>query len=891
MKNSKLLAKSITLGLILAMPYGVASATEITYENGWYKQEFTNANGNDLVFTNPNVNLDSSKIDGANSVTFNGALSFYGTGAEIKNTEKLVAGGKLTNSASISVNNLGDEAHRSEVYNGNTGTITVGNAVIGFLTNDGTFIADNLDVITTTANGITNKGKLTVIGNINVDANLRGIQNQGEISANKIELKDSLENKNGATITVNEIVADSLTNEGTIVSNDNDDALKKLTVNEIDNRATLNVSDFNVSEKITNSGTLTVDKIGTESNAVSSVSNKTGANLSVSGNVYGGLANSGKIEIGGNFAGSGYFYNGSSFAAQNADIENYTQIDNGSTFEVENLNINTADKETGIFVDTEDFKVNDTVDVNGYLYFRENSGDINLNNVNLNNQIQVSGDSLTVNNMTVSNGSLATCDLNDGNDAKEISITNLSVKENGNLFITNDAGEDSSFKAGSVVLENNATLENSNKQNSDGDWTNAFDNFSVETLKGTNANIINEGKMQIGTLSGDNNNIEVHSLDKEQISIGTNNDTNLQVTGTSAATDNFDENNLVGSLQNLADTVEIQNGEQLNNVVAQEGKIFGQMTAKVDDNGNVIAGSVIEEGNIANEGITELANVALMAWRAENDEMHQRMGELRSSTGEAGIWARMKRGESESGDMGITNQYNTYQLGYDEKVGDSNWYLGGAISRTEGKSSFATGSGENQSTGFTVYGTYVGDDGQYVDLSAKYARLNNEFDVFGRGGMESTGDYRNNGYAFSAEYGKRIEAGNDFWVEPQVQLTYGHLSSANYTTSRGVKAAQDAMDSVVGRIGFAAGKDISAGNVYVKASYLYDFDGETAVSMTDGKNSAVYEQDLGGGWFEFGIGTNINLSETSHLYFDVERAVGGDIDTPWQWNAGVRFDF
>lgn len=891
MKNSKLLAKSITLGLILAMPYGVASATEITYENGWYKQEFTNVSGNDLVFTNKNVSLDSSKIDGANSVTFYGTLSFYGTGAEIKNTEKLVAGGKLTNSASISVNNLGDEAHRSEVFNGDGATITVGNAVIGFLTNNGTFTADSLDVITTTANGITNKGTLTVIGNINVDANLRGIQNQGEISANKIELKDSLENKNGATITVNEIVADSLTNEGTIVSNDNDDALKKLTVNEIDNRATLNVSDFNVSEKITNSGTLTVDKIGTESNAVSSVSNKTGANLSVSGNVYAGLANSGKIEIGGNFAGSGYFYNGSSFAAQNADIENYTQIDNGSTFEVENLNINTADKETGIFVDTEDFKVNDTVDVNGYLYFRENSGDINLNNVNLNNQIQVSGDSLTVNNMTVSNGSLATCDLNDGNDAKEISITNLSVKENGNLFITNDAGEDSSFKAGSVVLENNATLENSNKQNSDGDWTNAFDNFSVETLTGTNANIINEGKMQIGTLSGDNNNIEVHSLDKGQISIGTNNDTNLQVTGTSAATDNFDENNLVGSLQNLANTVEIQNGEQLNNVVAQEGKIFGQMTAELDDNGNVIAGSVIEEGNIANEGITELANVALMAWRAENDEMHQRMGELRSSTGEAGIWARVKRGESESGDLGITNQYNTYQLGYDEKVGDSNWYLGGAISRTEGKSSFATGSGENQSTGFTVYGTYVGDDGQYVDLSAKYARLDNEFDVFGRGGMESTGDYRNNGYAFSAEYGKRIEAGNDFWVEPQVQLTYGHLSSANYTTSRGVKAAQDAMDSVVGRVGFAAGKDISAGNVYVKASYLYDFDGETAVSMTDGKNSAVYEQDLGGGWFEFGIGTNINLSETSHLYFDVERAVGGDIDTPWQWNAGVRFDF
>lgn len=892
MKSNKLLAKSITLGLILAMPYGVVSADEITYDKGWYKQEFSGVSGNDLVFTKSSASLDSSKIDGANSITFNGALSFYGTGAEIKNTGKLVTGGKLTNSAAISVSTLGDEEHRSEVFNGSGATITVDNAVIGVLTNNGTFtVNNNLDIITASANGITNNGKLTVTGNIEVDAGMRGIQNSGTISANQINLQESLENKSGATITVNEITAGYLMNEGSIQSENNEGVLGKLTVNKIDNRATLNVADFNVAESVINSGTLTVDKIGTETDAVYLVSNKANAQLSVKGNVYAGLANSGKIEITGDFTGSGYFYNGSSFTAQNADVRNYTQIDNGSTFKVENLNINTADKETGIFVDTENFTVNDTVDVNGYLYFRKNSGNIKLNNVNLNNEIQVSGESLTVNNMTVKDGSLVTCDLNDGNDNKEISIDNLTVQKDGNLFITNDAGEDSSFNAKSIVLEDNATLENSNIQTSDGDWTSAFGSFTVDALTGTNSSIINEGKMNIGTLNGENNNITVDSLVEAQVKIDTNNSTGLQVTGTSEATSQFNRNDLAGSLQDLADTVEIENGNQLDSVLAQESGIIGETTALVDEYGNIIANTVIEKGHIANEGITELANVAFMAWRAENDEMHQRMGELRSRKGEAGIWARMKRGESKYGDMDIKNQYSTYQLGYDEKVGDSNWYIGGAISRTEGKSSFATGSGENQSTGFTLYGTYVADDGQYLDLSAKYARLDNEFDVFGRSGIESTGDYRNNGYAFSAEYGKRIEAGNDFWIEPQVQLTYGHLSSANYTTSRDVRVTQDAMDSVVGRLGFAAGKDIGAGNVYVKASYLYDFDGDTNVKMTDGINSAVYEQDLGGGWFEVGIGTNINLSETSHLYFDVEKTYGGDIETPWQWNAGVRFDF
>ena len=401
-------------------------------------------------------------------------------------------------------------------------------------------------------------------------------------------------------------------------------------------------------------------------------------------------------------------------------------------------------------------------------------------------------------------------------------------------------------------------------------------------------------EVRIENLSGKKLNVNVASADN-RLAITENNDIDsLTVAANGAYAEELVKQDIVDSLTQLGgQVVDSFAGDKTaatSAVIAETG-VVGTTIGQFNENGDLITDSVRELTNQTTAGIGELANVAFMAWRAENDEMHQRMGELRSSKGEAGIWARMKRGESESGDLNIKNQYSTYQLGYDEKVGDSNWYLGGAISRTEGKSSFATGSGENQSTGFTVYGTYVGDDGQYVDLSAKYARLDNEFDVFGRDGIESTGDYRNNGYAFSAEYGKRIETGNEFWVEPQVQLTYGHLSSANYTTSRGIKAAQDAMDSIVGRVGFAAGKDIGAGNVYVKASYLYDFDGDTSVTMNDGVNSRTYEQDLGGGWFEFGIGTNINLSETSHLYFDVERAVGGDIDTPWQWNAGVRFDF
>ena len=79
----------------------------------------------------------------------------------------------------------------------------------------------------------------------------------------------------------------------------------------------------------------------------------------------------------------------------------------------------------------------------------------------------------------------------------------------------------------------------------------------------------------------------------------------------------------------------------------------------------------------------------------------------------------------------------------------------------------------------------------------------------------------------SAEYGKRFEQGNGFWIEPQVELTYGTVGAVDYTTGNGAKVRQEGMDSLVGRVGFSLGKDIKAGNIYARASYLYDFDGET----------------------------------------------------------------
>ena len=312
------------------------------------------------------------------------------------------------------------------------------------------------------------------------------------------------------------------------------------------------------------------------------------------------------------------------------------------------------------------------------------------------------------------------------------------------------------------------------------------------------------------------------------------------------------------------------------------GSMYDEVVAEVNTDGTI--GEVKKTIAAANVSVNDMAAIGLMSWRAEMNDMNKRMGELRNANGEYGVWVRMVRGESEYNS--VKNQYNQYQLGYDEKLSvDPSWTVGVALSYTDAQNNFAQGNGESTNKALSVYGSKLNEDGTFVDLIAKYARLENEFDIVS--GMGDA-DYSTNGYSFSAEFGKRIQQGKGLWIEPQVELTYGKVSAVDYVTENKVQVAQDGMESLVGRVGFSLGKDIKDGNVYARASYLYDFDGETKATLN---GIETLEQDLGGGWFEVGVGANINLSKATYIYADVEKTFGGEVDTNWQWNVGVRYSF
>lgn len=324
----------------------------------------------------------------------------------------------------------------------------------------------------------------------------------------------------------------------------------------------------------------------------------------------------------------------------------------------------------------------------------------------------------------------------------------------------------------------------------------------------------------------------------------------------------------------------------------KEGLLTPGMTGVTSNHadGNTLDIKDIEQGKstATMDGMRDIAATAIVAWRQEDSTLSQRLGELRESDGDQGVWVRMMRGEFEYSGA-YKNQYNYFQMGYDKAYGD--WHYGAALSHNDGQTAYANGSGDNRSTSLSLYGTWLGERGHYADIVLKEGRLNNEFEIHTAAG-DTSGDYGAWGTSLSGEYGMKLGLDNGWYVTPQAQLTFMRIGGEDYTTSNGIEVSQDTLYSTVGRVGFELGKKVSdRGSVYAKASLLHEFAGDADTYLCLGDRHNSYSQDIGNTWYEAGFGVNYKTTENSYLYADVVKTFGDDIKTPWQWNAGMRWSF
>lgn len=286
------------------------------------------------------------------------------------------------------------------------------------------------------------------------------------------------------------------------------------------------------------------------------------------------------------------------------------------------------------------------------------------------------------------------------------------------------------------------------------------------------------------------------------------------------------------------------------------------------------------------------------------DRLNKRLGEARyiNSEEDEGMWVRIRHDRIGKDDA-YRSQNTMYELGYDQKQECDNGErrVGMAIDYMHGDTGYdqIAGKGEIDRYGLWLYDTWMGDKGHYADYVAKWGHLSNDFEVYTMNDKtkQVTGDYSNNVFSVSAEYGRKKDIGNDWYFEPQVQAQLARVTGADYTTNQGTKVSVDGINSLIGRAGFRLGKNFGEekqSTVYIKADVLHEFLGDQDVRVldksSDNKWAGIsYENE--GTWYDVGFGFATQMSKNSYAFMDFEKSFGNDNDETYQINVGMQWSF
>ena len=357
------------------------------------------------------------------------------------------------------------------------------------------------------------------------------------------------------------------------------------------------------------------------------------------------------------------------------------------------------------------------------------------------------------------------------------------------------------------------------------------------------------------------------------------------------ASEDYDVNNEENTLYNNGDNSDLLTENRPGNDIINN--IFGNNEDAV--NYKLVN---IEEKTLSNAGKTILnmtkANYDVAVFMGRLDK---RMGDVHYlNKNDDGIWFRLRHDRIEK-DLGYTVDGNMYELGYDKLFLRDNGKerLGLAFDYMKGSTSYddIAGKGNNSRKGIWLYDTWIGDDGHYSDYILKWGHLENDFEIAGTKKLNLIkGNYDNDVFSASAEYGYMKNLKNDWYITPQVQLQLAKVTGADYITNQNTNVHVDGIDSIIGRAGFKLGKnfgDNKKNTFYLKADVLREFLGEQFVSVKDVTSDNEYvgfKYDHSGYWYDVGFGFNIETKKDSYAFLDVERRFGNGNKNSYQINSG-----
>ena len=448
------------------------------------------------------------------------------------------------------------------------------------------------------------------------------------------------------------------------------------------------------------------------------------------------------------------------------------------------------------------------------------------------------------------------------------------------------AGKNITLK-GDVVAKNAGKLTFGNDTGSnvaiDGNVT--VDAQSGLTLNNAAVDLAIGNTMKVdGTLTSTNGQLFVNEAKENLVTIANLADDS---TFTMGATGSLNDK-LGGDIEAFNKTFTITNGAEQADILMKEGLVAGEKTAQLNKDGTIDKSTITEKTNSVMDSTLQMASYMPMAMtRILTNDVRKRMGDLRAAEGNSGAWARYDGGKF-SGERGFDTDFHTIQVGVDTVPTPDSARFGIAFSYTDGESEYVRTKSDMSAFSLAGYATWMAENGLFVDGVLRMAKVTNDVTVDGN--LKGTMD--NVVLSASAETGWRFDLNEMFYVEPQAEVMYTYVDGDKFD----IGAAQyeiNAADSFTGRLGFASGIKCpnNKGDLYVRASVVHEFLGDSRVTGFAQGSSGVLELDGKDTWVEYGFGGNFNLTKNTYLWADVERTSGSTLDTDYRATIGVRHAF
>jgi outer membrane autotransporter protein len=295
--------------------------------------------------------------------------------------------------------------------------------------------------------------------------------------------------------------------------------------------------------------------------------------------------------------------------------------------------------------------------------------------------------------------------------------------------------------------------------------------------------------------------------------------------------------------------------------------------------------------------VQALFNTAPSIWYGELSSLRSRMGEVRAS-GQGGAWMR-SYGNRYAIDTGGGLSYSQQQLGFalgaDTLVRqpDGHWLVGVLAGHSHSDLNLSRGStGTVDSYYVGAYGTWLADDGWYLDGVLKLNQFQNQAEVGMSDGSRAAGRYRSHGLGASLELGKHIALNDELFVEPFAQLSGLAVGGRRYRLDNDLQAENGGTHSLLGKAGATLGRThvLATGGIvqpYLKAALAQEFASDNQVRV----NGHRFANDLSGTRGELGAGVAVSMSDNLQLHAHLDYMKGEGIEQPWGVNVGLRYGF